>query len=225
MNYVFIGDVHSQYSKFKAAVDWVQENIQDYHIIQGGDLFDSRCDESNSAGVYELVRSLGDNITVINSNHLYKMHRVMTNPGLEYRECLQRTLDDFANYDKNELIEWLESLPMGVVVRSNDKEYRICHAFWNNKLYVPNEFEGIYKVFVVSSKAKGQMLYGLKKRGEDNESVRWWEEDREQSFVRVAFHYHTISIGENHLVLDGSCGDDGGVLPIYVVNSGQLLTF
>lgn len=225
MNYVFIGDVHSQFSKFQAAVNWIQSNVENYHIIQGGDLFDSRCNESDSVGVYELVKSLGNNITVINSNHLYKMHRVLNNPNLEYRDCLKRTLEEFQNYDKQELINWLESLPMGVVVRSNDKEYRICHAFWSEKLYVPNEFEGIYKIFIVSSKAKGQMLYGLKMRGQENESVRWWEEDRQHSFIRVAFHYHTISVGNNHLVLDGSCGDEGGVLPAYVVHSGELITF
>lgn len=232
-NYVFIGDVHSQFSKFSAAVQWVQDNVSDYHIIQGGDLFDSRTEESESVKVYELVKELDDRITVINSNHLYKLHRVLTNSGLQYSDCLQRTLDDFNNssISNQELIEWLETLPFGICIKDAfNEEYRVAHAYWGGKLYVPNEYDGVYKVHTVSSKTKGQMLYGLKKKGED-ERFFWWEHAHDHTFVRVAFHYHTISIdpkGENgnkHLILDGCCGDDNGVLPVYVVNSKEMVTF
>jgi len=232
-NYVLIGDVHSQYSKFSSAVEWVRNNVENYHIIQGGDLFDSRTDESESVKVYELVKDLGDDITVINSNHLYKLYRVLNNPDLQYSDCLKRTLDDFNNSSvlKEELLEWLNTLPFGIVFRDSlGEEYRAAHAYWFSKLYVPEQYEGIYKIHEVSAKAKGQMLYGLKKKGED-ERLLWWEYAHDHNFVRVAFHYHIISIdpdgtnGNKHIVLDGCCGSDGGVLPVYVLNSRQMVTF
>jgi hypothetical protein len=232
-NYVLIGDVHSQYSKFSAAVEWIQNNVENYHIIQGGDLFDSRTDESESVKVYELVKELNNNITVINSNHLYKMYRVLNNPTLQYSECLKRTFSDFeqSSISNQELIEWLETLPFGVSFKDNqEQEYRVCHAYWHSKLYVPNSYDGIYKIFTVSAKAKQKMIYGIKKKGED-ERLLWWQYPHEHEFVRVAFHYHTISIdpeginGNKHLVLDGSCGSDGGVLPVYVLNTKKLATF
>lgn len=232
-NYVLIGDVHSQFSKFSAAVEWVQNNVEDYHIIQGGDLFDSRTTESESVKVYELVKELGNRITVINSNHLYKLNRVFNNPELLYSDCLKRTIDDFDNstISRDELIEWLNTLPFGIVFRdSSGEEYRAAHAYWFSRLYVPEQYDGIYKIHEVSSKAKGQMLYGIKRKGED-ERILWWEHAHDHKFVRVGFHYHVISIdpegknGNKHIILDGCCGDDGGVLPVYELNNKRCVTF
>jgi hypothetical protein len=235
-NYVLVGDVHSQAPKLATAVNWIQDNVEDYHIIQGGDLFDSRTDESDSVGVLEIIRSLGDRVTVIHSNHFWKLYRNLSNPELERNECIVRTIEDFdAAYSsswKEDMISWIDSLPYGLVVRdSNNLEYRMSHAYWSGQLYVPEHYEGMYKVFVVSNKTRGQMLYGLQKKGGINERVEWWNQPYNNKFVRVAFHYHTISIdpdGENgnrHIVLDGSCGSDGGVLPVYQLNSRILTTF
>lgn len=242
-NYVFIGDVHSQYSRLSRAVEWAQNNVEDYHIIQGGDLFDSRCEESDSLGVYNLVKSLGDNITVLHSNHHLKLYKILTQDqnNMQNLEALQRTLIDFgfdSNEDlKTEVIDWISSLPYGVALRDNTGlEYRVCHAYWFSKLYVPHDYEGIYKIFEVSSKAKGQMLYGISRRGQDNTSERilWWEKSdyqTDEEFVRVSFHYHTVSLdlegnsGRKHLILDGSCGDVDGKLIAYDVNSQQCVTF
>lgn len=234
-NYVFIGDVHSQYSKFNAAVDWVKNNVEDFHIIQGGDLFDSRTKESDSLGVYNLVKSLGTNITVLHSNHLWKMYRVLTDPNLELHETLQRTFDDFGLEHneklKLELIDWVSGLPYGVVVKDkNGQEYRVCHAYWPSKLYVQNHYEEMYKIFIVSPKARNKMLYGIHKKGTNKERLLWWNEAMSNEYIRVAFHYHTVSIdpkgegGCKHLVLDGSCGDDNGNLIVYDVNRGVCAT-
>ena len=234
-NYVFIGDVHSQYSKFKAAIDFVKDNVEDFHIIQGGDLFDSRTKESDSLGVYNLVKSLGDRITVLQSNHLWKMYRVFCDPNIEYIHTLQQTFDDFdvENNEelKLELKEWLSGLPYGVAIKDNSgQEYRVCHAYWPSKLYVPSHYEGIHKIFVVSSKSRNKMLYGIHKSGTNKERLLWWNENMSNEYIRVAFHYHAVSIdpkgesGCKHLVLDGSCGDDNGNLIVYGVNQGLCAT-
>jgi hypothetical protein len=45
-NFVLMGDVHSVQSKFNLALNYIKENIEDYHLIMLGDVFDSRCSES-----------------------------------------------------------------------------------------------------------------------------------------------------------------------------------
>jgi hypothetical protein len=147
-----------------------------------------------------------------------------------------RTIDDFENSNlegwQSEIVSWIESLPFGVAVRDNSGlEYRISHAYWSSQLYVPEHYNGIYKISVVSGKTRGQMLYGLQKKGGLNERVEWWTTQHDNDFVRVAFHYHTISVdpdgdsGNRHIVLDGSCGSPDGVLPVYDLNSRALTTF
>lgn len=233
-NFVFIGDVHSQYSKFSKAVEWIDNNIKDYHIIQGGDLFDSRTEESDSVGVYNLVKSLGDKITVIHSNHHWKLYQVLSDPTVQPNESIGRTLTDFSSCEgiKEELIDWISTLPYGVAIKDNDHtEYRICHAYWPSKLYVPPHYEGIYKINTVSSKSRGLMIYGIGKKGADGERISWWNDSYNNPFVRVSFHYHAVSMdieginGCKHLILDGSCGDDNGQLLAYVVNSKNYRTF
>lgn len=238
-NYVFIGDVHSQYSNFSAAVQWVQENVPDFHIIQGGDLFDSRSEESDSLGVYNLVRSLGNRITVLHSNHNLKLFKYLTQleNNMQNLESLMRTVNDFG-FDnneelKNEVVNWISLLPYGVVFKDQDGvEYRACHAYWFSRLLVPSNYEGLYKIFDVPSKAKGQMLYGISRRGEDGKSERilWWEsiEHRKyETFVRVSFHYHTVSIDlkNRYMILDGSCGDVNGTLIAYDVTNKRCVGF
>lgn len=235
-NLVLIGDVHSQYSKFSKAVKWIENNVEDYHIIQGGDLFDSRTTESDSASVYNLTKSLGDKITVLHSNHLWKMLRVIEDSELHTQDCLKRTFSDFleAGICIDEVYSWLKTLPYGLAFHdSYGKEYRACHAFWNKKIYVPESYEGFYKINEVSRKSRDYMLYGLKKKTTTNEreSVKWWKEKADHEYIRVSFHYHTISVdptgktGNKHIILDGSCGSDNGELPIYVVNNNHLILF
>lgn len=235
-NLVLIGDVHSQYSKFSRAVKWIENNVENYHIIQGGDLFDSRTTESDSASVYELMKSLGDKITVLHSNHLWKLFRWSQNPEIGTTDCMKRTITDLteAGISFDEVNSWLKTLPYGIAFKdSNNQEYRACHAFWNRKIYVPHSYDGLYKIQDVTRKSRDYMLYGLKRKvGDDSrESVRWWKEKADHEYIRVSFHYHTISVdptgrtGNKHIILDGSCGSDNGELPVYVVNNNHLILF
>jgi hypothetical protein len=241
-NYVFIGDVHSQLSKLSQAVEWIDNNVKDYHIIQGGDLFDSRTEESDSLGVYNLVRSLGDRITVLHSNHHLKLQKFLQHEKSidQSLTSLIRTVNDF-DFENNEnlkqaVLEWLNGLPYGVAFKTDEMEYRACHAYWYKKLYVPQDYDSLYHIHDVSSKAKGQMLYGISRRGPDNtnERILWWQSNDPQYFdeyVRVSFHYHTVSIdpfgkkGRKHLVLDGSCGDDYGSLIAYNATTHECVAF
>lgn len=230
-NYVIVGDVHSQLNHFQRALEWIDRNVENYHIIQLGDLFDSRRDHSDSVGVYQTIQQLGNKITVIQSNHQWKLYRYLIGNKVVLDAAITHTIEEFQNSEisMNELQEWLQSLPFAVAFKDQDQlEYRAAHAFFNRHLYVPHEYGGVYTIDSVSRKSRDNCLYGLIRRAEDgNKRVVWWNETNESNFVRVAGHYHTIYYSQPNktLVLDGGCGEDSGTLPIFITNSKTLLTF
>jgi DNA integrity scanning protein DisA with diadenylate cyclase activity len=73
MGYAIIGDVHSDAKKLKRALDYAKEH--ELKVILLGDLFDSRCDYSDSVKVYELVKNSG--AIVLQSNHQEKLIRYL----------------------------------------------------------------------------------------------------------------------------------------------------
>jgi hypothetical protein len=230
-NYVIIGDIHSQKANFQRALDWIDENVENPHIIQLGDLFDSRNSFSDSIGIYKTIQQLGDKITVIQSNHQWKLYRYLIGNKVTLDSSISRTISEFEQSDVSieELKLWLENLPFAVAFKDqNNLEYRAAHAFFNNKLYVNHEYNGIYSIKEVTRKTRDNCLYGLLRRAENqNERVVWWTEQNKSDFIRVSGHYHTIyySQTKKNLVLDGGCGEESGTLPIFVVNTQTLLTF
>lgn len=230
-NYVLIGDIHSQLSNFSRALEWIESNVEDYHIIQLGDVFDSRWHESDSVGVYNAIQQLGDKITVIQSNHQWKLYRYLIGNRVTLDDSIQRTISEFEQSDisMSELKDWLESLPFAVAFKDqNNLEYRAAHAFFNNKLYVNHEYSGVYYIKEVTRKTRDNCLYGMIRKAENqNERVVWWNEQNTSDFIRVSGHYHTLYYSQQNksLVLDGCCGEESGTLPIFVVNTQTLLTF
>lgn len=230
-NYVLIGDIHSQYNNFNRALDWIDRHVNDYHIIQLGDVFDSRNDHSDSIEVFRTIQELGDRITVIQSNHQWKLYRYFLGNKVTLDGSILKTISDFENssFSNEQLFSWLGSLAFAITFKDeNNLEYRVAHAYFNNKLYVPTEYEGIYSIHEVSRKTRDNCLYGiLRKADNQNERILWWQNDAKHDFVRVAGHYHTIFYSQlnNTLILDGGCGEYNGTLPIFVVNSQTLLTF
>jgi len=235
-NYVLIGDVHSQSDKLISAVNWVKNNINDYYIIFLGDLFDSRNNFSDSSTVYKLVRSLEkDNKAVtIQSNHQHKLLRYYRGNNVVLSNGIDRTIADFENDNEiksSEVYSWLENLPYGVAFRDDSGvEYRAAHAFFSNEIFVPTDYEGIYKVHQVNKKIRDYSINGLYiKRNEVTERVQWWNWDKDQNidWIRVAGHYHIIheNIETKALILDGGCGNEGGSLVAYDVNSKTLTRF
>jgi len=230
-NYVLIGDIHSQSNHFNRALQWIDKNVTDFHIIQLGDIFDSRGEYSDSIGVYNTIKQLGDKITVIQSNHQWKLYRYLIGNKVTLDDGIKRTISEFERSDVSieELKLWLENLPFAVAFKDqNNLEYRAAHAFCNNKLYVNHEYNGIYSIKEVTRKTRDNCLYGLLRRAENqNERVVWWTEQNNSDFIRVSGHYHTIYYSQTNknLVLDGGCGEESGTLPIFVVNTQTLLTF
>jgi hypothetical protein len=229
-NYVLIGDIHSQYLQLQSAINYIQKNIDNYHIIFLGDLFDSRTDYSNSIGVYELVRELQtqNKSTTLQSNHQDKLIRYLKGNQVYLNNGLDRTVEEFksSSVSQEELLNWLNTFPYGIAFKDkNNLEYRCSHAYFSSKLFIPEDYLDEYRVDVVSKQTKSKCLYGVI---HENKRFEWWNIESPHSWVRVAGHYHKIHIDLNNtksIVLDGSCGSDDGKLYIYDVNSQQSFSF
>ena len=179
-----------------------------------GDLFDSRMETSDSAGVYSVVKESQETLgsVVLRSNHQNKFERYAKGNKVRVEGEFHRTLEDFnsAGVKVQEVAEWLNTFPYGVVFKdSKGTEYRCCHAMFPSWIAIPS-YQGMYKVTTVSSKARDYMLYGPRRSGaiypQEETRVFWWEEPSERNWVRVAGHYHTVYISDKSLVLDGQMG-------------------
>lgn len=220
-NYVIMGDVHSQMDKFYNSVAWVQNHVDNFHIVQLGDLFDSRTSYSDSIGVYQLCKELQDKnqITILQSNHQDKLIRALKGNNVSIGNGLELTLRDIdrSSVSRSEILEWLIRMSYGVVFKdSMGVEYRCAHAYFSSKLQV-QDYHEMFMIKAVNKINKHKMIYGL--HDSLGERVHWWTEESNLNWVRVSGHYHVLHIGEKSLVLDGGCGDVNGKLIIYDVNS------
>jgi hypothetical protein len=195
-----------------------------------GDVFDSRCGESDSVAVYRSIRQLQKDgkVTLIHSNHQWKLQRYLRGNPVKIDASLQRTLDDFVASDvtSEELMEWLSTLPFAVAFKDVDGlEYRCSHAYFSSKLYVPKQYAGIYSVNEVSRHMRDKLIYGVLNSGGDR--IQWWEQESIHDWIRCGGHYHHVAVAYNNksIVLDSSCGDDDGALSIFDVNSRALHQF
>jgi len=226
-NFAFVSDVHSQADKLRHVLDFCKEN--NLTPIFLGDLFDSKCDVSDSFGTYTLVRKAQDemNAIALQSNHQNKLIRylhgndVVQNCGLD---VTIRQLFEENDLDRVEICNWLESFPYGIAFRSVDGvEYRAAHAYFSSKLLV-DSYDDYFLIKDVNKKFKNQMLYGI---FSSRDRIEWWKSDRNHgvNWIRVSGHYHTLHIDSQSLVLDGCCGEEYGNLLVYDVNSLKLHAF
>jgi hypothetical protein len=225
MNFALISDVHSQAHLLELALEYCSNhNLTPLFL---GDLFDSRVENSNSVSVYRQVKEQVENNSAIciQSNHQNKFIRYIKGNNVFVGIDLQKTLDDFseANISLNEVYEFLNSMPYGVVFKDkNQKEYRVAHAYFSSRIEFP-EYEDFFLITedMLNKSTKSVMLYGPILR-EDATRIEWWNNNRTRDYVMVAGHYHTVCINENSIVLDPECGSPGGALGLYDVN-GQVL--
>lgn len=230
MNFVLIGDIHSQFSRFEQAVDYCLSTIEDCYLILLGDAFDSRCEISNSVEVYKLIRELQDKnlATLLHSNHQWKLQRYLYGNDIKIDDALRKTLNDFENSDveQSELKTWLESLPYALSFKDqNQQEYRCAHAYHSSKLLVPPKYDEIYKIHTVSRMMRDKLIYGIHQS--EGKRLFWWETPSNHQWIRCSGHYHTLQINYKNraIVLDSSCGDSHGLLSAYDVNSKSLYQF
>lgn len=229
MNYVLIGDVHSQAKNLEKALNYIHKNIQNSKVIFLGDLFDSKNSYSDSLGVYHLVKEFEKelNAIVLQSNHQDKLIRYLRGNEIQTYNGLSRTISELTEEIESEsLYGWLIRQPFGIVFRDSDKlEYRCAHAYFSNDVKI-QEYEDFYLIKALKRQQKQQFLYGL--QDSKRTRIEWWNQnDSEQSFIRVSGHYRNLILNFNSksIVLDSCCGDSDGKLSIYDVNEKQLHQF
>lgn len=245
--YAFIGDVHSQLTPLQMALEHCKQ--RELIPILLGDLFDARTGQSDSVGVFNLVRYAQEEMGAIalRSNHQNKFERhIKWTLGLGNNvflsNSLKRTIADFqdANIELKDVLEWMETFPYGVVFRdSRGKEYRCAHALFPREIIL-SPYKGVHKIMSTTRKSRDLMIYGPSEgkdeKGKHNR-IQWWNKPSERDWVRVAGHYHTVFLSDHSLVLDGGMGgseddtdnpgaDHGGDhLCLWEVESKQLHNF
>lgn len=227
-HYALIGDVHSQAHCLEPALNYCREHKLTPILL--GDLFDSRCPNSESVEVYHLAVSAQKelNAIILHSNHQDKLIRYLKGNNVILNNGLDTTINDFkqSNVSMQELYEFLTALPYGIAFRINHKEYRAAHAFFSQKINVP-EYTDYHLIYEkdVPSKIRNVMLYGP--NGPDGR-IFWWNNAlSDRTFVRIAGHYHVVYTDDRSLVIDGECGDDKttAFLPVYDVTNSLLQKF
>lgn len=221
-NFALISDIHSQAQKLSDALNHCKNNNLTPLFL--GDLFDSKCEDSDSMGVYNLVQNAQQNMNaiVIQSNHQNKLIRYLRGNDVVQNFGLDKTIVELQDLNQQKLLSWLESFPYAVVFRdSYDIEYRVAHAYFSSQIEVEN-YEDYYLIFDVNKKQMNQMLYGIFSK---KDRISWWDNHSNNNWVRVCGHYHHVHIDDHSIVLDGCCGEDGGKLLVYDVNQKQLHQF
>ena len=227
MGYAIIGDVHSDAIKLEKAFNYAQEH--NLKIILLGDLFDSRCDYSDSIGVYELVKN--SSAIVLQSNHQEKLIRYLKGNNVMLNNGLDITVKEFsdAGISNQELLDWLLSMPYGIVFKSkHNVEHRCSHAYFSSKIEIP-EYDDVCAIMEeqVNRKAKALMLYGPIDYQNTKTRILWWENPRHHDYVMVSGHYHHVHIDDHSVVLDGGCGgpEENNYLCLYDVDNKLLKKF
>lgn len=226
-HYALIGDVHSQAHCLELALNHCKEHKLRPLLL--GDLFDSRCPNSQSVEVYHLAVSAQKelNAIILHSNHQDKLLRYLRGNNVVLNNGLDRTVSEFENSNVSiqALYEFLGSLPYGMVFRHQQSEYRAAHAFFSQQIDIP-EYTDYHLVYGedIPAKIRNVMLYGPTG---SNGRIYWWENDHSRDFIRVAGHYHVIHIDDRSLVIDGECGDDKetAFLPLYDLSNSLLKKF
>ena len=237
--YAFIGDVHSQASPLGAALSYCQDNGLTPILL--GDLFDSRCELSDSADVFNLVKYAQrkfPGMVALRSNHQKKLERYIKGNPVNIGPDLEKTLSDFEKagiHLASEVLPWLLSFPFGFVFRdSKGTEYRCAHACFPSRIEI-QPYRKCRSIWNVTRKEQDLMLYGprYKTEGGANERSAWWLKPSDRDWVRVAGHYHVVHESPKSLVLDGDMGGsssktlaiDEMALCLYDVEARELKRF
>ena len=206
--YALIGDLHSQVKPMREAIRYCED--RDLFPVFLGDIFDSRCETSDSVSVYFTLRKMQEsgNAVILRSNHQDKLERYIRGNPVHTPAEMLRTVDDMKEGGVYmwELLKWMESLPYGFCFKEGGKEWRCAHAFFPSWLEVP-EYETHCEIRPDSKQARQLMCYGPSHK-EGRGRVFWWEKDSDREWVRIAGHYHTLYQTKNSLVLDGGCGGE-----------------
>ena len=194
---LIISDLHNRYKALQDIINDVWDCKED--IIFLGDINDnSHPHDKNYSFIktYGLVRLLVDSgkAQLLASNHQDKLIRYLKGNPIKPSNGMQQTIVELApcrsDY-KESLKTWLMNRPMVISLPGG---FTLAHAY-------PSEHYGV-------------CIYGptIKTEGHRGARLNWWNcENLLPDFGEcfISGHYHTLSIGDRHVVLDT---DDEAVL-------------
>ena len=228
MTYLLVGDIHSQGSGLSKAIRFAKEN--ELTPIFLGDVFDSRCDNSDTIYVWNQLRVAQKELGafVLNSNHQVRLRNFIDADfeSPSYTSETWRTLAEFeeAGVDMEELRDWLGRRPDGVSFLDKDGRLHGCaHAYFPLHWVDHEQKDGVRVFYCKDSNEEEQVVWGPHRHG--HRRLRWWEDETPRSWTRCAGHYHTVYNSENNVVLDANSGYPDGQVPAYVVDSKTLVYF
>ena len=229
MGYLLIGDIHSQGRPLAKVLEFAR--LRSLTPVFMGDLFDSRCDNSDTIYVYNQVRSAVRRLGAIalNSNHQVRLRNFL-DADFESPSYTSETWRSFAEFqeagiDMDDLRSWLGSLPDGFSFKDKDGRLHGCaHAYFPLKWVDHETKEGEAKAYYASSPDDEEaVVWGPHRHG--RRRLHWWEDETPRSWTRCAGHYHLVYVSENNIVLDANSGYPDGKLPAYDIDSQEVVYF
>ena len=225
-NYAIIGDVHSQGVLLAQALAYCKQH--DLTPVLLGDLFDSRCDSSESIYVYNLAKAAqADGAIILNSNHGERLVEAINGDIEDAPYCSEtfRTVREMqeAEIDLQKLAQWHLEMPDGFVFwDSRGQEYCCAHAYFISKYRKPDATE---PYTVVADNAEDGFHFTWGPMDNNYRRIKWWHMPSDNDFVRVCGHYHKMKLSESALMLDANSGYEDGQLALYDVEAQKLVYF
>lgn len=223
--YALIGDVHSMGKNLADALQHCKR--EGLTPILLGDLFDSRCDVSETIYVYNLAKMAQRemNAIILNSNHGARLVEALRGEIEEASYCWEtfRSVREFeeAGVDLEALAAWLDEMPDGYVFWDADgQEYCCAHAYFMEG-YRNRKAERPYFVWA-RDEDKETFTWGLMNK--HYRRIHWWGQPA-KDFTRVAGHYHFVLDQPGALILDANSGYEDGGLLLYDVEAKESVYF
>jgi len=226
MSYFLIGDVHSQGSPLTGALKYAKEfNLRPIFL---GDVFDSRCDTSDSVYVYNRIRvaEKEQDAVTLNSNHQVRLRNYL-NDGIGGSEATEtiRTLTELRESGANmeEVKKWLRSCPSGFAFRDHTgRLYGCAHAYFPQKWI--NQINGDPMTFYTNNEEEEHaVVWGP--HTPSSRRIKWWNKNIGKSWTRCAGHYHKVVVNDSSIVLDGNAGFPNGRIAAFNVSNQKVVYF
>ena len=229
MSYLLIGDIHSQGRPLAKVLEFAR--LRSLTPVFLGDLFDSRCDNSNTIYVYNQVRLAQKEMraVVLNSNHQVRLRNFLDQEfeSPSYTSETWRSYYEFkeAGVDMDELKDWLGQCVDGFSFKDKDgRLYGCSHAYFPLKWVDHDMKYGEARVYFCDGRDDEEtVVWGPHRHG--RRRLHWWKDETPRSWTRCAGHYHTVYVTENNIVLDANSGYPDGQVPAYDVDAKELVYF
>jgi len=227
VSYLLIGDIHSQGSPLAKALKYAEE--ASLRPIFLGDVFDSRCSNSDSVYVYNRIRLAEKelNAVVLNSNHQVRLRNYINsvhdneNGAVETQRTLKELTDSGVNL--NEVKEWLRSCPTGFAFKDHKgRLYGCAHAYFPQK-WINQICEDPMAFYTNNEDEEKAIVWGP--YSASHRRIKWWNKNVGRKWIRCAGHYHKVVINDSSIVLDGNSGYPNGRVATFNVTSQEVIYF